>query len=276
MPGESSSAIPILHEEPHFLLVNKPAGLFSQAANPVDSLQIRLVEQMKRRDGHPGRPFIGLPHRLDRGTSGIMLIAKNQRALKRFGEQFHSRKVSKFYVAVVEASLPVATLQKWEDFMRKIPDCPQAEIVDRDSPGAKLAVSNVKCLTQAAGYSLLLVQIETGRMHQIRLQCAARGWPVLGDTLYGASTVWESASELTAGNQPEAAGTLISERFLPIGLHALRLEFRHPQTAKRLSGTAEAPAYWWRLPQDIIHRLDSLTRQSFLESELNWKVDHLP
>ena len=75
----------ILLEEPHFIVINKPSGLFSQSAPGIENVQSMLIEQLAKRDNHPGQPFIGLPHRLDRGTSGVMLLARNQRALKRFG-----------------------------------------------------------------------------------------------------------------------------------------------------------------------------------------------
>ncbi len=126
----------ILLEEPHFLVINKPSGLFSQSAPGIDNVQALLIEQLAQRDAHPGKPFIGLPHRLDRGTSGAMLLARNQRALKRFGEQFHSRKVGKHYLAVVEGSMP-AEKQLLADYLRKIPEKPLAEIVTAECEGAR-------------------------------------------------------------------------------------------------------------------------------------------
>src|SRR5690349_15735187 len=115
-----NSVLEILHEEAHFLLINKPSGLFSQSAPGIDNVQELLIAQLAERDHHPGRPFIGLPHRLDRGTSGVMLLARNQRALKRFGEQFHSRKVAKFYMAVVEGEMSPGRVTL-SDYLRKVP-----------------------------------------------------------------------------------------------------------------------------------------------------------
>ncbi len=225
--------IPIVYEEPHFLLVNKPAALFSQAAGEIESLQRALTQQLKARDNHVGQPFVGLPHRLDRGTSGIMLIARNQRALKRFGEQFQSRKVVKQYLAVVEGEFPELP-QRWEDYLRKVPDQPLAEIVTVDNDGAKQALATVECLQREAGTSLLLVQIETGRMHQIRVQAASRGFPVLGDTAYGAKLAFDL--------QPEPNSE--THAHPPVALHAWSLEFRHPQTAKTMTFTAPVPESW--------------------------------
>ncbi len=271
--------ISIVYEEPHFLVVNKPAALFSQAPVGIDSLQARLASQLKHRDRHPGEPFIGLPHRLDRGTSGIMLIARNQRALKRFGEQFQSRKVIKHYLAVVEANVarrsavgnpnsdtsaanvarrsavgnPIinnpsdefstTSEQRWEDYLRKIPDQPRAEVVTHDTPGAKLAVANVQFLQATSGLCLLRVQLETGRMHQIRIQAASRGLPVVGDASYGASLPWKTIDEMTNA-EPNAHP--------PVALHAWSLEFRHPQTAKALRFTAPVPTNWQQLPDETL------------------------
>ena len=267
--------IPIIYEEPHFLLVNKPAALFSQAPVGIDSLQTRLVNQLKQRDQHPGEPFIGLPHRLDRGTSGIMLIARNQRALKRFGEQFQSRKVIKHYLAVVEgeysptAAPSAPAPQRWEDYLRKIPDKPQAEVVAADVEGAKLAVANVECLQIAAGQSLLRVQLETGRMHQIRIQAASRGLPVVGDASYGAKLTWQATVEpfdpsriaplSDTPHVPRDADNANAHLHPPVALHAWSLEFRHPQTAKSMRLVAPVPANWQQLPSEILACIDSIS-----------------
>ncbi len=239
--------IPIIYEEPHFLLINKPSALFSQAAGQIDSLQRRLIQQFKVRDNHPGEPFIGLPHRLDRGTSGIMLIARNQRALKRFGEQFQSRKVIKHYLAVVEGDFPEHP-QRWDDFLHKVADQPLAQVVSSDTEGAKQALATAVCLAREAGTSLLSVQLETGRMHQIRVQAGVRGFPVLGDAAYGAKqefgpfTLYASASSLEPDKHTHPA----------IPLHAWSLEFRHPQTAKPMRFTAPVPDDWSCLPKGVL------------------------
>ena len=281
--------IPIVYEEPHFLLVNKPAALFSQAPAGIDNLQSRLITQLKTRDQHPGEPFVGLPHRLDRGTSGIMLIARNQRALKRFGQQFQSRKVIKHYLAVVEgvfANVDAASAsgshaapapdqlgrvdppgeQRWEDYLRKIPGVAQAESVSADAQGAKLAVARVECLCSASEQSLLRIQLETGRMHQIRIQAASRGLPVVGDASYGATLPW--SNDYTASTHGPIAQDTVTEDGLatdmlaasaddqahshpPIALHAWSLEFRHPQTAKAMRFIAPVPNHWQQLPSEL-------------------------
>jgi 23S rRNA pseudouridine1911/1915/1917 synthase len=239
--------IPVVYEEPHFLLVNKPAALFSQAAGHIDSLQGLLTQQLKVRDAHPGEPFVGLPHRLDRGTSGIMLIARNQRALKRFGEQFQSRKVVKHYLAVVEGEFPTQA-QSWHDYLRKVVDQPKAEIVSAAEAGAKPAIATANRLFHQDGLSLLLVQLETGRMHQIRVQAAARGYPIVGDAAYGALRSFGSATD----------DADVPHVHPPLPLHAWSLQFHHPQTAKVMKFCASVPQSWSSLPSGLWQQAQSL------------------
>jgi 23S rRNA pseudouridine1911/1915/1917 synthase len=246
--------IPILLEEQHFMLVNKPAGLLTQAVEGIDSLQTVLAEQIKVRDGHPGQPFIGLPHRLDRGTSGVILIARNQRALKRFGDQFHHRLVQKFYLAWVEGELTEAEVL-WSDYIRKIDDQPKAEIVSSETPGAKLAEMRVQRIYSHGGGSLALVRLLTGRMHQIRIQFARRGFAVVGDEMYGST-------------RPLSDDLDVRRR--PLGLHAIRLEFRHPQTAVNTSATAPIPDYWGK-DEPIYAAAQKLANQSTLQKDQPWQ-----
>lgn len=257
----------ILYEEPHFLLVNKPSGLFSQSPPGIPNLQDALCEQLADRqrqsnsDSQLGKPFVGLPHRLDRGTSGIMLIARNQRALKRFGGQFQSRKVSKFYLAVVQGELPAGPMY-FEDWIRKIPDKPLSEITSEGMPDSRLASMSCARIALADGWSLALIELHTGRMHQIRIQFSSRGFPVLGDWSYG--------SQLTFGPlDPEGFRQCLA-------LHALRMEFRHPQTAKLITGTAAVPVLWQTLPSDIQSACERARRISLDDFERPWPSPGTP
>ena len=258
--------ITIISEEKSHILINKPAGLFSQAAPGIASVCTELTEQLKTRDDHPGRPFIGLPHRLDRATSGIMLIARNQRALKRFGQQFQTRKIAKFYLAVLaraHASQGDAVQHsKWIDYVRKIPDVARAEICSPDADGAKRAELDIRFLHQRGDLCLALIKLLTGRMHQIRIQAASRGLPVLGDPIYAASD---------PGAQPgEELG------YSTMALHALRLEFRHPAHGRLQTATAPIPASWQALidgeQTQFIDALQSASRRS---AEDAWDLERL-
>lgn len=234
------SVISILTEHPHFMLVSKPAGMFTQAAPGVPSLATELAEQLRIRDEHPGTPYLGLPHRLDRGTSGIVLLARNQRALKRFNQQFQARSIVKTYLATVTGSVS-SEVQTFEDYLRKVPDEPKAVICGPDE--GKLARLRVRGVAEVGEHSLVQIQLLTGRMHQIRLQLASRGFPIVGETIYGTEA-------LGASGQP--ASTNQHDAFW---LHALRLEFRHPQNGTLTIGTAPLPERWEQLPE--LHEIAS-------------------
>lgn len=249
----------ILLEQPHFLVVNKPAGLFTQAAQGIDSLQNRLVELLAHRDRHAGTPFIGLPHRLDRETSGAILIARNQRALKRFGEQFHSRKISKFYLTAVHGVVSPST-SSWHDHVRKVADHPMAEICARDASGAKPAHLDMRCLSCNESGSLLLIQLHTGRMHQIRIQAASRGYPILGDQLYCSTTPVDAQNR---------------EKMLHfMALHSLRIEFRHPQTAKLTAATAPLPETWTSLDKCLLAAAQQCIQASIRQIDSPWSLEN--
>jgi 23S rRNA pseudouridine1911/1915/1917 synthase len=233
----------ILFEHPWFLVVNKPTDLLTQAVVGVDSLQTELIRYLKESTPGGANPFIGTPHRLDRVTTGVMVVARNQRALRRLSEQFAARIVSKAYHAIVpdtsalqECFNTVSTI-RWIDYLRKIPEEARGEICPAESEGAKEAIMTVKPMQRAwlAGsdicFRLCEVQLETGRMHQIRLQFASRGMPIVGDHLYGSQVAWMDGEFRNA----------------PIALHAKRLQFRHPQTAEPLSFEAPYPESWNRL-----------------------------
>lgn len=247
------------------MLINKPAGLFSQAAAGIESVQSLLVEQIKVREAHVGRPFVGLPHRLDRGTSGVMLIARNQRALARFGQQFQSRKIGKYYLAILEGEL-AGGIHVWEDHVRKIADQPRAEIVEAGDPGGRVASMELCALARVDRQVLTLIRLDTGRMHQIRLQATSRGLPVVGDPVYGC----DAAIAIESAREKETAGNT-----LPIALHALRLELRHPQTGVLLAGTAPVPAFWQAFFGEFIAPIDAVFARSSAAKRSAWSLSQL-
>jgi RluA family pseudouridine synthase len=228
----------ILFEHPWFLVVNKPTDLLTQAVAGIDSLQTELVRCLKERDPDGANPFIGIPHRLDRVTSGVMVVARNQRALRRLSEQFAARIVSKTYHAIVpDIDLQEKEDVRWVDHIRKIPEEARGEVCSPEIDGAREAVMIVRPLQKAwlngcnEGLRLCEIRLETGRMHQIRIQFAARGRPIVGDELYGSTIPWVEGEFRNA----------------PIALHARSLQFRHPQTAEPLLFEAPYPESWNRL-----------------------------
>jgi 23S rRNA pseudouridine1911/1915/1917 synthase len=233
----------ILFETHWFLVVNKPRDLLTQAVAGIDSVETRVRQWLRDRQPEGPNPFVGIPHRLDRMTTGTLVLARNQRALRRLNEQFAARRVEKVYHAIVldspqwdalsRADQPV----KWTDWVRKIPDKPQGEICAPGTEGAREAVMHIRALdcvmmeSSSCPLRRCEIRLETGRMHQIRLQLASRGSSILGDRLYGSDRVWMD------GEFREPA----------ISLHARSIAFYHPQTAERLEFVADYPADWERL-----------------------------
>jgi 23S rRNA pseudouridine1911/1915/1917 synthase len=219
----------ILYEEGPCLAVNKPAGLLTQAPPGIDSLELRIKNFIKQR-GHPyDFVYLGVPHRLDRPASGSIVFCTKRRAARRLAEQFEERSVNKIYWACVEGRVSPES-GTWQDYLRKVPGNPQAEVVSPDSPQARLAVLHYRVLDAFESGSWLEIRLETGRTHQIRIQAASRGHPLLGDAQYG--------STIAFGPQHE------DQRLRAIALHARLLEFKHPMTKEMVSITAPVDENW--------------------------------
>jgi 23S rRNA pseudouridine1911/1915/1917 synthase len=225
----------ILFEDNHCLAVAKPAPLLTQGvpfdspAGPIPTLEAQVKAYLKERYHKAGNVYLGIPHRLDRPVSGVVLFARNTKAARRLAEQFQKRQVTKLYWAAVEGEVqPPAG--RWEDWLRKLPEEARTEKVDAEVSGAKQAVLHYRRLWFAESHSVLEISPETGRMHQIRIQAAARGWPVLGDALYGARTPFGPTAQ--------------SPRDHCIALHAGSLTFLHPIRYEPITLTAPLPPTW--------------------------------
>ena len=236
--------IDILYEEGPCLAINKPSGLLTQAPRWIDSLERRVKQYLCENEGRPENGYLGLPHRLDRPVSGVVLFGKHSRAAHRLALQFEKREVQKRYWAVVvggggEVSPPSGV---WIDYMRKIPDVPQAEIVPQEHPHARKGILHYTVLQTLTFHgtpcTLLEIELETGRMHQIRLQSSIRGYPILGDAMYGSTVAFDEHFD--------------DERSRSIALHALSISFCDPMTKQPVSLQAPLPETWKSL--ELYHR----------------------
>ena len=185
----SSPPVPelqVLHEDYHLLIVNKPAPLLTQAPPGVPSLEVLVKEYIKQKYAKPAGVYLGVPHRLDRPVSGVICFARNTKAAQRVHAQFADHKVRKAYWAIVEGAV-APNSGVWEDWMRKRAEEAYVERTVEGEPGAKLAILEYRLLKQLDGMAHIELLPLTGRMHQLRVQTAWRGHPVLGDGQYGST-----------------------------------------------------------------------------------------
>ncbi len=220
----NTTTLKILYEDNHLLVVNKPAMLPTMGTPGDRPTLLTLAKQyVKRRYQKPGNVYLGVMSRLDAPTSGVLLLARTSKAARRLTEQFRTHAVDKLYWALVEGAVePVSgNLVDWlgpDERHRRM------HIVGATLPGAKEARLSYQRLSVQRGYSLLEVRLETGRKHQIRLQMAHRGHPVVGDRKYG------SREQFPDG----------------IALHARRLVVSHPTSGVELEFVAPPPGAWRR------------------------------
>jgi RluA family pseudouridine synthase len=232
MDASADPGFVILYEEGSCLAVCKPPGLSTQAPPGVESLEVRVKAFLRRRDQIAGRVYLGIPHRLDRPASGVIVFARISRAAHRLCKQFERRQIRKTYWVCV-AGRPSPESGTWSDFLHKIPGRTQGEVVPSDHPDAREAVLHYRTLIAATWGTLLEIELVTGRMHQIRIQAATRGHPVLGDAKYG--------SKLPFG--PPMA----NEQSRAIALHARSIAFCHPMTKADVCVVAPLPEIWQEL-----------------------------
>lgn len=220
----------ILYEDNHLLAVVKPAGLLTQGVpQGLPTLEGAVKAYLKERYHKPGKVYLGIPHRLDRPVSGVVVFARQTRSAQRLAEQFQKRQVQKLYWAAVEGHVEAAS-GTWEDWLRKVPDQARAEPAQPGEEEAKLAQLTWRVLQPFPGGTLLEIEPHTGRMHQIRVQAAWHGHPVLGDALYGATTSFGPPAE--------------RPRDRMIALHARSLTILHPIRYEPLTFTAPLPPAW--------------------------------
>lgn len=208
----------ILFEDNHLLIVSKPSGLLVQGDITGDpTLKDWAEKDVAKRHNKPGKAFIGLPHRLDRPSSGIVVLAKTSKALTRVSKEFADRSVKKTYWAVVEG-IPKEMNTKLIHSLWKDSRIKKSFVSDKKE--AKEAILSYQILSSGDRYTLLKINLETGRHHQIRCQLSAIGHPIKGDLKYGAKR-----------SNPNGA----------IHLHAQMIQLKHPIKDEMLKVTAPVP-----------------------------------
>jgi 23S rRNA pseudouridine955/2504/2580 synthase len=214
---------PVLFEDEHLLAIDKPAGV---AVHGGSGVSFGVIEQL--RQARPAAPLLELVHRLDRETSGILLVAKKRSALTRLQDQFRERETGKTYLALVTGIWPAK---------RKVIDVPlhkylqadgerRVKVVGPDDPDGMRSITLVKVSQRLGDFTLLEVTIKTGRTHQIRVHLASQGHPIAGDDKYG---------------DFERNKALQKQGLKRMFLHAWRLQFNHPATGERIELMAPLP-----------------------------------
>ena len=211
----------ILHEDNHIIVINKAAGEIVQGDKTGDkSLCDKMKAFLKEKYAKPGNVFVGLPHRLARPVSGVVIFAKTSKALERLNEMFRVGSVKKIYWAITKErpAQPEAELECWilrNEKMNK------SFAYTKEVKGAKKAQLHYRHIAASQNYNLIEVELKTGRHHQIRCQLASIGCPIKGDLKYGAKR-----------SNPDGSRSL----------HARYVEFIHPVSKELIQITAPLPA----------------------------------
>lgn len=210
----------IVLEDNHLLVVNKKCGQLVQGDKTGDpSLLEEIKTFIKSRDHKPGNMFLGLVHRIDRPTSGLVIYAKTSKALSRLTQMVKNREIKKTYWAIVPKK-EIPTEQRLVNYLLRNSKNNKTTVFPKPTDGAKEARLQYKVIRKLDNYLLLEIDLETGRHHQIRAQLSKIGIPIKGDLKYGAPR-----------SNPDGG----------ICLHARRLELIHPVTKEEIIITAQAP-----------------------------------
>lgn len=211
----------VLYEDNHIIAVNKTCNEIVQGDKTGDTPLSEIVKAyIKEKYNKPGEVFLGVTHRLDRPTSGVVLFARTSKALARLNDMFKSHtEIRKTYWAIVEKA-PAKTEDRLENYLVRNEKLNKSFIAKPGDKEAKNAVLTYKTIATGDRYTLLEINLETGRHHQIRCQLAAIGCPIKGDLKYGARR-----------SNPDGG----------ICLHARKIEFVHPVSKQDISITAPVP-----------------------------------
>lgn len=211
----------ILYEDNHIIVAIKPAGVLSQAdGQDAPDMLTLLKAYIKEKYDKPGNVFLGLVHRLDRPTAGVMVFARTSKAAARLSEAIKKGLFNKTYLCVIEGKV-TPNQGKWQDYLKKDESALKSFVANKNESGAKSAALEYRVIQEKEGLSLVEVNLLTGRHHQIRVQFASRGFALIGDHKYGSA---RGKSDLA--------------------LFAQTLRFPHPTTKETLIFTAPLPSFY--------------------------------
>ncbi len=216
----SKNQFQVLFEDNHLLAVSKPSGMLTQGDRTRDKPLNELAKELlKEKYKKPGDVYLGVPHRIDRPTSGLVLLAKTSKALVRLNKMFQEKQIQKTYWAVVK-NKPQNSEGTLVHFLVRNPEKNKSTAHDNEVKGSKRAELSYRMKLSLDNYHLLEVYPKTGRHHQIRSQLSAIGSPIKGDVKYGFDRTNSDAS---------------------IHLHARSIEFIHPVSKEKQKISAPAP-----------------------------------
>ena len=211
----------VVYEDNHIIIVNKTASEIVQGDKTGDVPLSETVKQYLKEKYHkPGNVFIGVTHRLDRPVSGLVVFAKTSKALSRLNEMFKNSEVKKTYWAIVKQT-PAETEGELVNYLVRNEKQNKSYAYDTEKPGSKKAILHYRLIARSDNYSLLEVDLKTGRHHQIRCQLAKMGCPIKGDLKYGFPR-----------SDPDGS----------ICLHARRVRFVHPVSKELIDVVAPVPS----------------------------------
>jgi 23S rRNA pseudouridine1911/1915/1917 synthase len=242
-PSPQNIPLTILHEDDAIVVVNKRAGMVVHPAKGhwEGTLASALAHHFTTLSGRGGPTRPGIVHRLDRDTSGVIVVAKNDQAHDALAAQFKSREVTKDYLAIV-VGVPEMDHDRIDEPIGDHPTHRDKKAIRRKDPDARPAVTEYQVIERFAGFALVQAVPKTGRTHQIRLHLAHVRHPVLCDRLYGGRAILNEAELIPRGSIAQdsdiAADVPLLDRQ---ALHAHQLAFRHPTTNERVEFVAELP-----------------------------------
>ncbi len=210
----------VLYEDNHIIIINKAAGEIVQGDKTGDkSLCDKMKAYLKEKYAKPGNVFVGLPHRLDRPVSGIVVLAKTSKALERLNNMFRDGNVKKIYWAITKER-PQQSEGELSSWILRNEKMNKSFCYAKEVKGSKHALLYYRHIAASQNYNLIEIELKTGRHHQIRCQLSSVGCPIKGDLKYGAKR-----------SNPDGS----------ISLHARYVEFIHPVSKELISVTAPLP-----------------------------------